>query len=379
MSDVEIVIQETTEDVQINVTQQVTNVEIVASESGLPGLSAYEIWLTEGNVGTEQDFLNSLAGPNGPRGLSILNGGVDPTPADGQDGEFWINISNNTIFGPKYEGTWPPGTPLAGLQDIEQAYIELRQTTPQNVGGSNGVERVLNWQAESYVADTDFTFSNLNPSQIVFNFTGRVAVKAWLGVQQAGSSRTTLQTAFRINGGATDFMNSHRNYSRGSSYGDISLHWDFEIEVTDGDYIELVVRIDDTDGTYTLNTLPLQNQLIIKRTAIKTAQGPPGLPGSPGQLEYIGIWSPGEYTKNLVVSHYEPTIPGTATFVCVANSTTEEPNFSATDWDVLVAPDLSGLPTTDGSEDTIDAINTISQANFDLLSPKLDKLYFIKG
>lgn len=31
-------------------------------EPGPPGLSAYEVWLGEGNIGTEQDFLDSLQG-----------------------------------------------------------------------------------------------------------------------------------------------------------------------------------------------------------------------------------------------------------------------------------------------------------------------------
>lgn len=35
---------------------------------GADGLSAYQIWLDEGNEGTEQDFLESLKGPQGPPG-----------------------------------------------------------------------------------------------------------------------------------------------------------------------------------------------------------------------------------------------------------------------------------------------------------------------
>jgi len=35
---------------------------------GPRGLSAYEIWLSEGNTGTEQDFLDSLVGADGPQG-----------------------------------------------------------------------------------------------------------------------------------------------------------------------------------------------------------------------------------------------------------------------------------------------------------------------
>ena len=35
---------------------------------GHDGASAYEIWLSQGNVGTEEDFLASLVGPTGPQG-----------------------------------------------------------------------------------------------------------------------------------------------------------------------------------------------------------------------------------------------------------------------------------------------------------------------
>jgi hypothetical protein len=41
-----------------------------AGPQGTQGQSAYQIWLSHGNVGTEQDFLNSLVGPQGPQGNS---------------------------------------------------------------------------------------------------------------------------------------------------------------------------------------------------------------------------------------------------------------------------------------------------------------------
>lgn len=33
------------------------------------GLSAYEVWLEQGNTGTEQDYLNSLKGEKGEQGI----------------------------------------------------------------------------------------------------------------------------------------------------------------------------------------------------------------------------------------------------------------------------------------------------------------------
>lgn len=47
----------------VDLTQNITN--IVES----PGKSAYQIWLDEGNEGTEQDFLDSLVGAQGIQGI----------------------------------------------------------------------------------------------------------------------------------------------------------------------------------------------------------------------------------------------------------------------------------------------------------------------
>ena len=50
-------------------------------EDGNNGLSAYEIWLDLGNTGTEQDFIDSLVGPEGPQGAD----GSNSTSSNGTD------------------------------------------------------------------------------------------------------------------------------------------------------------------------------------------------------------------------------------------------------------------------------------------------------
>ena len=64
-------------------------------QDGADGKSAYQIWLEEGNVGTEQDFLDSLKGADGRNGIDGKDG-VDGT--NGQDGytpikgvDYWTN------------------------------------------------------------------------------------------------------------------------------------------------------------------------------------------------------------------------------------------------------------------------------------------------
>lgn len=53
-------------------------------------------------------------GADGADGNTILYGASDPGAGDGVDGDFFINTTSNTIFGPKASGSWPSGTSLVG-------------------------------------------------------------------------------------------------------------------------------------------------------------------------------------------------------------------------------------------------------------------------
>ena len=84
--------------VDINICENV--VEVIAGDSGPQGpagdtgdagQSAYELWLLEGNVGTEQDFLDSLVGPQGPEGPQGPQG-----PAGNAEGTP-LNIANTIV------------------------------------------------------------------------------------------------------------------------------------------------------------------------------------------------------------------------------------------------------------------------------------------
>jgi hypothetical protein len=78
---------------------------------GSPGSSAYQVWLSEGNVGTETAFLNSLVGPQGPVGPAGPAGSAGAGGVNGVDGaqgvqgptgnpglsayEIWLNEGNS--------------------------------------------------------------------------------------------------------------------------------------------------------------------------------------------------------------------------------------------------------------------------------------------
>jgi hypothetical protein len=76
----------------------------VNGTDGLEGKSAYQIWLDQGNSGTEQDFLDSLKGEQGPPSVITIenftgwlpapaydSGWVDVPPGYGQ----WVNFTHN--------------------------------------------------------------------------------------------------------------------------------------------------------------------------------------------------------------------------------------------------------------------------------------------
>ena len=65
--------------------------------TGSDGKSAYEVWIDEGNTGTEADFLNGLVGPQGPQGQ---------TGPEGPQGPAGVGLNN--------KGAWVSGTTYAG-------------------------------------------------------------------------------------------------------------------------------------------------------------------------------------------------------------------------------------------------------------------------
>ena len=60
-------------------------------QDGVDGKSAYEIWLDKGNEGTEQDFLDSLKGADGRNGTDGQNGQDGRNGVDGKDGKDGSN------------------------------------------------------------------------------------------------------------------------------------------------------------------------------------------------------------------------------------------------------------------------------------------------
>ena len=120
-------------------TNGVDGVDGTNGIDGQNGQSAYEIWLLQGNTGTEQDFLNGLSGPAGNDGL------------DGMDGlsayEIWLSLGNTGTEADFLTGITGPQGPAGvagndGLDGAAGATGPQGPVGPQGIPGSSNIEMI---------------------------------------------------------------------------------------------------------------------------------------------------------------------------------------------------------------------------------------------
>ena len=98
------------------------------------------------------------AGVNGTNGSAVLSGLSSPASSLGANGDFYINTSTNTLFGPKSGGVWPSGVSLVGPVGQNGQPGPAGAPGPAGVNGTNGsaVLSGLSSPASSLGANGDF-------------------------------------------------------------------------------------------------------------------------------------------------------------------------------------------------------------------------------
>lgn len=121
-----------------------------SGESGADGKSAYQIWLDAGNVGTEEEYLDSLVGPKGDTGEQGIPGEKGDTGEQGPQGE-----------------TGAQGETGIGISDVIEQYY-LSSSNAQQIDGEWS-ENQEAWQEGKYlwtrskITWTDNTISYTTP------------------------------------------------------------------------------------------------------------------------------------------------------------------------------------------------------------------------
>ena len=78
---------------------------------------------------------NGVAGADGKM---VRNGTSNPVSSTGVDGDFYINTTTNTLFGPKANGAWPSGVSLVGPTGATGAQGIQGATGATGVAGADG-------------------------------------------------------------------------------------------------------------------------------------------------------------------------------------------------------------------------------------------------
>jgi hypothetical protein len=82
----------------------------IQGPAGLPGATG-----AQGPQGlTGPAGASGLPGATGTNGKTVAYGTSNPTSSTGVDGDFYINTTTHTLFGPKASGAWPTGVSLVG-------------------------------------------------------------------------------------------------------------------------------------------------------------------------------------------------------------------------------------------------------------------------
>lgn len=134
---------------------------------GEDGESAYQIWIEQGNQGTEQDFLNSLKGHDGTNGVNGTNGqdGISPTASVQQTSTgatISITDKNGTTTVQITNGQ--DGTNGTNGQD---GYTPVRGVDYWTDEDITGIENHCDDYADEIIADLEEQVEDLQKNQLI--------------------------------------------------------------------------------------------------------------------------------------------------------------------------------------------------------------------
>lgn len=107
------------------------------------------------------------AGVNGVDGKTVRNGAGAPDAGFGSDGDFYIDTSNDNIYGPKTSGVWGSSTSLIGPQG--PAGADSTVAGPQGIQGERGDPGPGNLNFEgNWVTDTLYHVNDILKGNALF-------------------------------------------------------------------------------------------------------------------------------------------------------------------------------------------------------------------
>ena len=218
-------------------------IEVPQGPSGVRGLSAYEIWLELGNTGTEQDFIDSLVGPQGPQGVPGADG------ANGADGADGANGADGAPGLPGADGVdgangadGKPGLPGAdGADGVDGLSFYQGLGVPSAELGNNGdsfldtsTGDIYHKVLESWIKTGNVYLGSIAGQEHLFN-----AAKLTDQDLQSGTSPVQLTFADDSSAGRFDYGNTWVTnvWTANDNLTDVSFGYIINLEVFDVDAV----------------------------------------------------------------------------------------------------------------------------------------------
>lgn len=134
----------------------------------------------------------------GPAGKTILSGTAAPTSGDGTNGDYWLDYTAWTIYGPKASGTWPSGHALGSGGAVTSVAGKTGPVTlvPADVPGvatTSGVTSSINAAIASEVTRADGAYAQVENN--LTDLTDAAAARTALGVPATANTLSPTTAA----------------------------------------------------------------------------------------------------------------------------------------------------------------------------------------
>ena len=216
-------------------------------------------------AGSWSQVFSMATGPQGPQGTPGTNGvngtssntilfgnGMPSNSLTGNNGDFYINTANYTLFGPKASGIWASSVSLLGVGVIEGG------TAGQVLAKADGTDYNTTWQDNSFAnltgqaGDNASLASALSAKQNSLGFTPENAANKNQPNGYAGLDATGKVAAAQLPSYVDDVLEA-TNYAALPSTGEtgkiyVTLDTNYEYRWSGSAYIQLVASPGSTDA-----------------------------------------------------------------------------------------------------------------------------------
>jgi hypothetical protein len=204
-----------------------------AGQNGNNGQSAYDIWLAQGNTGTQQDFLNSLQGATGPQGpigtgsfthyigeefgggvifhLWKDNSGVEHglvvDKTDLSTAQVWSNI-NQSLIGPAAQSSWD------GLSNSNAIFGQSGHTSSATalcLNSTNGGQ--IDWYLPSIDELSLLWHNRFNVNKSLSTIGGAMVMPLFGFYWSSTEYNDQAAWFFDFYGGAAPFSSANKNFT----------------------------------------------------------------------------------------------------------------------------------------------------------------------